>query len=116
MINAKELVVLLERNVCPVGDEYAVQESIRETLDANHIEYSREFRFDANDRVDFLVGDLALEVKTAGSIHSVMRQLMRYSLQGSVSVVLLFTTRARLCKMPNELSGKPLLVAYRNFG
>lgn len=69
----------------------------------------REARIDARNRVDVLVGRVAVEVKTAGSAADVRRQLERYARCESIDGIVLVTNRARHV-FPSEVGGKPLEV------
>jgi len=63
------------------------------------------------DRIDFLVGDVAVEVKTKGSRAEVIRQLYRYASHSRVAWIVLATTRAQH-RMPEAIGAKPVSVAY----
>ena len=107
-----DLVRLLESKRYDTSSELEFQSSTQDVLAEAHVQYEREYRFNAKDRVDFWIeGEIALELKTKGSANSVARQLQRYAQVPEVKEIVLFSTRAQLCNMPRFLSGKPLWVA-----
>jgi hypothetical protein len=55
--------------------------------------------------IDFLVGDVGLEVKTQGSVPAIFQQLQRYASFAAVRSLLLVTTRLRY----GALDGQTLL-------
>lgn len=71
----------------------------------------REVRLNHADRIDFVIGDLGVEVKVDGSLATVTRQLHRYAQVEELAGVLLVTTRAAHLAVPRELNGKPIVVA-----
>lgn len=94
--------------------EIDLQDGIMQVLVAAKVPFAREHCIDGvqADRVDFMLNDVALEVKTAGSISSVMRQLHRYSQHESVAAIVLVTSRAMHNRMPESFNGKPVHVVY----
>jgi hypothetical protein len=98
--------------------ERELQDLIEGVLVSRGDRYVREFAFNPEDRVDFLVAgpglsrvSVALEVKVQGSPPDVMRQLQRYARHQVVDTVLLVTTKARLGEMPPTLRNKPIVTA-----
>lgn len=85
-------------------DEYELQDLVADQLTAAGFEVQREVRLSARDRIDVLVdGDVGVEVKVAGSIAAVHRQLLRYAEHETIRSLVLFTTKAlhrRLHLMP----------------
>jgi hypothetical protein len=67
----------------------------------------RELRLSSRDRIDFLIGDVGIEVKVKGE-RTPLRQLTRYAGYSTVSGLLLVTTRA--AALPPLLGGKPAAV------
>ncbi len=59
-----------------------------------------------------LAGGIGIEVKVAGSPPEVGRQLRRYAAFPQIEALLLVTTRARHLRMPTEIAGKPVRVAW----
>ena len=58
-----------------------------------------------------MAGDLGIEVKVAGSLSSVTRQLFRYAESDLIGSLLLITNRIALhSRLPAEMNHKPLRV------
>lgn len=74
-------------------DEYALQDAIDLALRRVAVTPIREVRLTAADRIDLLVGTVGIEVKVAGSIAAVTRQLRRYATSGLITELVLVTTR-----------------------
>lgn len=79
----------------------------------------REYRLGEHDRPDFMVGNVAIEVKTKGSVTEVSRQLMRYAAHAEVNRVVLVTTRSIHRQVEGMLRGvapKPVFVVILTGG
>lgn len=93
--------------------EKELQDGLAEMLDGLGIPYQREHPLTPTDRIDFLLEEgVGLEVKVQESLTSVTRQLHRYSMCSAITKLILVTTRMAHRKMPAEMSGKPVEVAY----
>jgi hypothetical protein len=69
----------------------------------------REVRLsDGRSRIDLLVADVGIEVKTNGSWSDVARQLTRYAHCDEISSLVLVTSRAKHHSIPRELAGTPI--------
>lgn len=91
--------------------ESELQEGIASVLTDASFEFKREVTLSRKDRIDFLVGDVGIEVKVGGSLASVTRQLHRYSEFDKISSLILVTSR--MChglNLPNSMNGKPLSI------
>ena len=95
--------------------EDTLQCKIATLLDGLGLEYQREARLSARDRVDFLVRmgviRVAIEVKVAGSRHGLLRQVARYCAHDEVDAVVVVTNLTRHTGLPEQLGGKPVRVA-----
>lgn len=77
---------------------------------ASHaIPFSREHHL-GTDRLDFLIGSLAIEVKTKGGLPPLLRQLTRYASHAEVCGLLVVTARIQLSSLPTHILEKPLHV------
>lgn len=96
------------------SSETELQESIEAALAREGFaSVQREVELSPTDRIDFLLDSgVGLEVKMAGSLASVTRQLSRYARSPRVNVLVLVTTRSQLRAVPAELLGKPVEVIY----
>lgn len=102
------LVRTLGRNRLIHPTEQSLQDDLDSRLKQGGTSYSREFRLGPKKRPDFLISDVAVEIKTKGSSSSILRQLKRYSDDPTISGVVLVTLRK--LAVPDSLSGKPLRV------
>jgi len=97
----------------PVGNEQALQDAVFVELQKLGVEFVREHRFNAADRVDFFTAaGLAIELKVDGTRNAVLRQLIRYAEHDCVKSLLLITTRSKHLGMPATLQAKPLAVYH----
>jgi hypothetical protein len=76
----------------------------------------REERLSPTERPDFLIGDVVVEVKVAGSFETALRQLRRYNDLPGVAGIVLATTVARHHFTPEQEAealtwAKPLHIA-----
>lgn len=77
--------------------------------------YSREVRLDERNRIDFLVEldeaiTVGVEVKIAGSLAAVRRQLERYAADDRIHQLLLITTKAQHHHISPTIGGKPVVL------
>lgn len=89
-----------------------VQDSIAGVLELADVAFAREVRLTDQDRIDFLVHDIGIEVKCEGSAGAVERQLTRYAASPRIAALVLATTRSQLRAMPATVGGKPLRVVF----
>jgi hypothetical protein len=108
---AQTLADLLSGHRYRYSSETDLQAAIAKLLDRAGIDYQREFRLNAHDRPDFMLGDVAVEVKIDGSLASVVRQISRYAEHDAVRAIVLVSTRAVHRSMPAAFNGKPVVVA-----
>lgn len=108
---------LIESHRFIFANESELQAAIAQVLTDAGLEFSREVSLSRNDRIDFLVGDIGIEVKVEGGLAEVTRQLHRYFQFEQIGSVLLITTRMRhAMNLPASINDKPLLtIALTNF-
>jgi hypothetical protein len=92
------------------GSEEELNLLVERLLGAAGIEFKREHPLSKRDRVDFLVGRLALELKVDGSAAAILRQLDRYAESPDVDDLVLVTTRHSHRFATTKLRGKPIHV------
>jgi hypothetical protein len=109
-MNARELKVLLAAYRIDCTNELTLQDGIARILIEHAVPFEREYRLGARDRVDFLVGDVALECKVGGSVSALIRQLHRYAQAPAVGELLVVTPRIKHNKMPAWLNAKRVTV------
>lgn len=74
------------------GSEVQLHQALASVLGQAGHEHVREYRMDANNRADFWLDGLVIEVKVAGSLADALRQVGRYINLPQVRGVLLATT------------------------
>jgi hypothetical protein len=92
------------------GTEADLQADIVELLTTEQIDFVREYRLSAKDRIDFLIGRIGIECKTKGSLGAIAQQLLRYAESDEIDALVLVTRRQYA--MPSTLQGKPLRVVW----
>lgn len=102
---AARITTLLRSLRCDLSDEKRTQEDIAFALTANGMAFTREASLSSHERVDFLIGGLALEIKLRSAKMGVYRQLQRYAKHEAVKAVMLASNMAM--GLPAEIEGKP---------
>lgn len=110
-MKARNIAALIQEYRLPHGNEAELQENIERLFITHNIEHKREFRLNEKDRLDFIVGSIAIEVKTAGGCADVIRQLHRYAQHESITELVLVTTKASHLRVPERLNEKPVWTA-----
>ena len=103
--------MLLNEIVFDSHAESDMQRAIATKLESASVNFEREHRFNARDRVDFYLPDegIAIECKVSGGGAAVIRQLDRYAQQEGVRGVILVTTKMQhRAVLPPTLQEKPL--------
>lgn len=90
--------------------EKELQDEIASTLKLAGWTVEREVELVPGDRIDFLVGDVGIELKMSGATMAVTRQLHRYLGSPRLSGLILVTTKMRHRAVARELQGKPVAV------
>ena len=108
---AANLAALIAGHRYSYASESELQQGIASVLATAGIEYQREGILSARDRLDFMVGPIAIEVKIADPRAAVLRQLHRYTQHPEVTAIILVTRKARHLDMPATLNGKSIHVA-----
>ncbi len=83
-------------------NEKKLQDGIELALSSSGIEFAREKTLKSGI-IDFVLGDVGVEVKTKGSKVAVLRQLGMYADDDRISSLVLVTTRYQLCAMPDKI-------------
>lgn len=89
-------------------DEDSIQRGIARALELGNYLFEREARLSSKDRPDFLVGNVAIEVKRHGALTPLLRQLSRYAQHDRVRELLVVTARVVATDVPDTLNGKPV--------
>ena len=91
-------------------NENQLQEGLAGALAASGWTVEREVRLSGASRIDLLIGRVGVEVKIAGTVETVARQLQRYAASDLFDALVLVTSRARHRTVPAVLGGKPVTV------
>ncbi len=110
---------LLSQIQAAPGNEVQLQDRIAQILQMAGIVFDRECAT-ATGPVDFIIGDVALEIKTSGSPTAIARQLIRYLNEERFRSLILVTTRPialPLSEVETAHGTKPIHVIdlWRNF-
>lgn len=97
---------------CSARNELALQNAIAERLRFLDLAFDREVVLTSKDRIDFLAGDLGIEVKVDGGVTEITRQLHRYAQSERIGRLLLVTTRMRHLSCARSLNGKSVEVLH----
>jgi hypothetical protein len=103
-----EIGMLLSGYTFNFANEKDLQEAIALIFTKEKIPFEREKELPGCGRIDFMLGDIGLEVKVGHAYADVVRQLHRYAKEECLSTLILVTTRL-LHQMPAEINGKPLI-------
>lgn len=104
----EEICQLLAGYRYSLHSEKTLQDGMEAVLLARAVPFKREARLDAKNRPDFMIGSLAVEVKTKGSFADFLRQANRYLELDQVTGLIAIGTPKWLPFVPPELAGKPI--------
>lgn len=106
----KNIQLALKNKKFNLSDEKLLQKDIALAFDESNIDYKKEVRLDNKNIVDFMIDNLAIEIKiqTKASKMSIYRQLERYSQYDEVHAILLITSKT--IPFPNEINEKEIFV------
>ena len=100
--------------ISPVASEYEIHDRIQQALGASGIHFAHEFTIGPRCRIDFMAGDVGIEVKKGKVISSRMcDQAARYLAFDSVGSIIVVIERS-VFAMPREINGKPVTVIGLN--
>ena len=94
-------------------EEYEIHAEIARVLDAADIDYIHECKLKPGRRIDFLCGDIGIEVKKGRPDGARLRaQLARYLEDARLSAAIVVMQRP--CALPEHICGKPVRVIALN--
>jgi hypothetical protein len=102
------LLAALQGQRFDLGNEKRLQAELAARFVDQGIAHEREYRFDPQSIIDFLVGDVGVEVKIHGGAKDIHRQCVRYCAHPQVATLLLLTNK--IIGLPPLLNGKPAVV------
>lgn len=110
-VTAAAVAAAVTTQPCTWTSEADLQDQLAERLQALG-PVRREAALTARDRIDFLLGDIGVEVKVNGAVLAVFGQLQRYARTGRVAALVLATTCVRHTELPDRIAEIPVHVAY----
>lgn len=110
MTDAGRILDVLRASRFRYTNEDGLQFAIAVALTNGRIPFEREVRLEHASRIDFLAGDVGIEVKVAGSAANVRRQIDRYCRNDRIAALILLTDRVRHLTVPDRSNGKPVHV------
>jgi hypothetical protein len=105
----RALVRFVESRRWPLSDEKRLQEIFTVELSATGIVAEREVNLGDGDIIDFMAGDVGVEVKIKGTKRGIYRQCERYCLHDRVTALVLVSNVAM--GMPASINCKPVFIA-----
>lgn len=105
MANIKEIKTILGSYRFPLSNEKILQREIAEVLTKNNIVFQKEASLQGSGIIDFLIGDIGIEIKIKGNALSIYKQLERYCEREEIKEIILVTNRTM--GLPNKINGKP---------
>ena len=87
-----------------LGNEKKLQHQIEEKLKNAMIEHRREVSLSKESIIDFLVGDIGIEIKIKGSAKAIYRQCERYCAFDEIKALVLLTNK--IMRLPAQINNK----------
>ncbi len=113
----KRLINILEQiKVGFLPQETQIHSIIAESLVNNGIEFQHEYRLSSDSRIDFLSGNIGIEVKKSTvKDKNLLKQLKKYSQSNKISKIILVTTKS--VNIPSDINNKQIYIVnlYRNW-
>lgn len=113
----KRLINILEQiKVGFLPQETQIHSIIAESLVKNGIEFQHEYRLSSDSRIDFLSGNIGIEVKKSTvKDKNLLKQLKKYSQSNKISKIILVTTKS--VNIPSDINNKQIYIVnlYRNW-
>lgn len=113
----KILINILEQiKVGFLPQETQIHSIIAESLVNNGIEFQHEYRLSSDSRIDFLSGNIGVEVKKSTvKDKDLLKQLKKYSESDKISKIILVTTKS--VNIPSFINNKQIYIVnlYRNW-
>lgn len=110
--SAEELADAFRGKAIATFDEARLQHWAAGVLRSASVDFEEQVPLSPRDRLDFLCGGVAIELKVKGSLADLLRQLDRYAEHERVSELLVVSTRRQLVRLPEMLREKPLFAVH----
>jgi hypothetical protein len=112
MADVDQLIAVLRSKRFSCVDEDELQRAVAAAFDEAGIAYQREVRLSARDRLDFLIGGIAIELKVKTDGKELLRQVLRYAAHREVDAIVIAATTHRVLLLPETANGKPLRAVH----
>lgn len=110
-LSAPEVLSLFQNVRFRFVSEVSLQDGIEQVLRRSGVPHIREEALSPADRPDFMIAEnIALEIKTKGSIAQAIRQVHRYAQHETVHAIILMGTPHWLPSIPPIIGGKPVFI------
>lgn len=110
----REIIRFIEARQFPLSSEKRAQEALQAALEANGVAFEREVTLGDGDIIDFMIGNVGIEMKIKGQRLAIYRQCERYCAHDQVACIVLATNAAM--GLPAEIKGKPAYLASLSRG
>lgn len=99
--------------ISAMPEECEIHEAISAALNAAGIAFEHEFRLNVGKRIDFVCGDIGIEVKKSRPKSSKLQaQIQRYLEDTHLSAMIVVLQKP--CYLPDRICGKPVYVLALN--
>lgn len=97
-----------------LANEKYLHAEVYQVLKSTKYKIISEYKLGARSRIDFYLSEssIGVEIKIAGSVNQVMRQIHRYNAYDQISGIILITSRAKHTSIPLELNHKPVRIVF----
>jgi hypothetical protein len=91
-------------------NEKKLQSEVEEVFKKENVNFKREHQLGDHGIVDFMVDNIAIELKVKGNPKSIYRQCRDYCDHDDVHSLILATNRSM--GLPNEINNKPVFIIH----
>lgn len=102
-----ELVTALSGIGAVSSVEAELQRMVRDRLQQRGVAFEEQVATDSGCRFDFVIDEIAVELKIKGGLAPLLRQIDRYA-QEKLKGIIVVSTRRQLLVLPAELRGMPV--------
>lgn len=103
-----QIFTLLMSHKFSLENEKDLQVEIENIFNKWGVKNQREVRLSDKDIIDFMVGDIGLEIKLGGQAKRIYRQMQRYCAHDKIKAIVLITNKSM--GLPREIDSKPTYI------
>lgn len=111
---SRDIIALVHGLRVPLTNEKDTQAALEIVFKEAGYPVRREVHLNEHDIVDFMIGNIAIELKLKGQRTAIYSQLERYTQHKEVEQIILLTSRCMA--LPSHINGKPALVGSLSMG